>query len=84
MKTDKIQTIATNKIKLYVNQLDKVRLGKKVESSFMLSDFSDLIKFYVFVKNKRFKQAKNMLDDFDTFIRDSVSDTVYSFLKNYE
>lgn len=50
----------------------------------MLSDFSDLIKFYVFVKNKRFKQAKNMLDDFDTFIRDSVSDTVYSFLKNYE
>lgn len=29
MKTDKIQTIATNKIKLYVNQLDKVRLGEK-------------------------------------------------------
>jgi len=80
MRTEKIQTIAKNKLKLYNSQLDRIRLGKKVNSSFMLSDFSDLIRFYTYVKNKRLKQAKDMLDDFDTFIRESVSDTVYNFL----
>lgn len=80
MNTEKIQTIAKNKINLYRSQLDRVKLGKPVKSSFMLSDFSDLIRFYGYVKNKRLKQAKNMLDDFDTFIRESVSDTVYNFL----
>ena len=80
-KLEKIQTIARNKLLLYNNQLGKIASCKKVKCDFLLTDYSQLIAFYTLVKNKQFLKAYRVMNEMDTFIRESVSTTIYDFLR---